>query len=54
MLNIFIDEQGTQVLRVFGRGPQTMEVWEPLTLGQWFSKWSISTPRGQLDHPRGR
>jgi len=21
---------------------------------QWFSKWSISTPRGQLDHPRGR
>jgi len=24
------------------------------TLNQWFSKWSISTPRGQLDHPRGR
>jgi len=24
------------------------------TLRQWFSKWSISTPRGQLDHPRGR
>jgi len=23
-------------------------------LKQWFSKWSISTPRGQLDHPRGR
>jgi len=23
-------------------------------LSQWFSKWSISTPRGQLDHPRGR
>jgi len=23
-------------------------------LEQWFSKWSISTPRGQLDHPRGR
>jgi len=23
-------------------------------LNQWFSKWSISTPRGQLDHPRGR
>jgi len=21
---------------------------------QWFSKWSISTPRGQLNHPRGR
>jgi len=25
-----------------------------LGLDQWFSKWSISTPRGQLDHPRGR
>jgi len=25
-----------------------------LGLEQWFSKWSISTPRGQLDHPRGR
>jgi len=24
------------------------------SLVQWFSKWSISTPRGQLDHPRGR
>jgi len=23
-------------------------------LHQWFSKWSISTPRGELDHPRGR
>jgi len=23
------------------------------SLGQWFSKWSISTPRAQLDHPRG-
>ena len=23
-------------------------------LNQWFSEWSISTPRGQLDHPRGR
>jgi len=22
-------------------------------LDQWFSKWSTSTPRGQLDHPRG-
>jgi len=24
------------------------------SLHQWFSKWSISTPRGQLDNPRGR
>jgi len=23
-------------------------------LEQWFSKWPISTPRGQFDHPRGR
>ena len=23
-------------------------------LNQWFSKWSISTPKGQLDHPRGQ
>ena len=23
-------------------------------LEQWFSKWSIATPRGQLNHPRGR
>jgi len=25
-----------------------------VTSDQWFSKWSISTPRGQLDHTRGR
>jgi len=24
------------------------------SIDQWFSKWSISTPRGQLDHPRSR
>jgi len=23
------------------------------TLNQWFSKWLISIPRGQLDHTRG-
>jgi len=28
-LNIF-DEQGPQVLRAFGRGPQTMKGWETL------------------------
>jgi len=31
-------------------------VWTLLlsALKQRFSKWSISTPRDQLDHPRGR
>jgi len=24
------------------------------SVDQWFSKWSISTSRGQLDHPNGR
>jgi len=28
--NTFIGEQGQQVLRVFGRGPQTMKGWEPM------------------------
>jgi len=23
------------------------------SLDQWFSKWSISTPRGQSDYPKG-
>jgi len=27
---------------------------QQVCLEQWFSKWSISTPRGRLDHPRGR
>ena len=35
-------------------GPQVGHSWISIRLGQWFSKWSISTPRGHLDRPRGR
>jgi len=51
--------QSIKHLRTFGvsrRKKHSVEfLWEwHVVLGQWFSKWSISTPIGQLDHSRGR
>jgi len=38
------------LLETNGNGPKQ----QLQHVAQWFSKWSTSTPRGQLDHPRCR